>query len=46
MFWPQVLIEQGHDGSYFILNAHHVDSVNQSSNARSTVYTLNIWLHY
>ncbi|MGA2759249.1 MAG: hypothetical protein ABSF08_02870, partial [Candidatus Cybelea sp.] len=44
--WSQILIEKGHDGSYFILNAHHVDSVNESSSARNTVYTLNVWLHY
>lgn len=46
VLWPQILIEKGHDGSYFTLDAHHVHSVNESSSARSNVYTLSVWLHY
>jgi hypothetical protein len=44
--WPQILVEPGSDGSYVTLNAHHTAALNASSNYRTNVYTLNIWLHY
>jgi len=44
--WPTILLGKGHDGAHFTLDAHHVESVNASSPARSNVYTLNVWLHY
>lgn len=44
--WPDIFLDPGHDGSYFVLDAHHGHGVSESSTARSTVYTLNITLHY
>jgi hypothetical protein len=44
--WPEIVLQKGHDASYVTLDARHAGSINASSTARNTVYTLNIWLHY
>jgi len=44
--WPKIVIGHGEDGAHFTLDAHHVESVNESSRARATTLTIAIWIHY
>jgi len=44
--WPKIVLNEGSDGSYVLLDAHHNGSIGSSSTARSTIYTINVWVHY
>ena len=44
--WPKILLNDGSDGSFVLLDAHHNGSIGSSSTARETIYTINIWVHY
>ena len=46
IYWPKIQLAQGRDGTYFLLNAHHNGSLDNSSIARRNVYTMDIWVHY
>jgi hypothetical protein len=45
-YWPKILLNEGSNGSFVLLDAHHNGSIGSSSTARSNVYTINIWVHY
>lgn len=44
--WPKIVLNEGSDGSFVLLDAHHNGSIGSSSIARQTMYTINIWIHY
>jgi hypothetical protein len=44
--WPKIVLNEGSDGSFVLLDAHHNGSIGSSSTARATIYTINVWVHY
>ena len=44
--WPKILLNEGSDGSFVLLDAHHNGSIGSTSTARETMYTITIWVHY